>query len=341
MKRVTLTGALILVMAIIVAQFSTAWGTYTPLILDVVESEDWMCSGTNPFGIHNWDNNDHVGDTHGAVYSVQELPDQYQIKFTFTIMENPQEDWAPLTRPYGSPEFLFVIADGTAQFPMISTSVHDVTQTKSKIVFSAQMMNIRAHYYGSDDKKYNLDPSGMWFTFPVDLEALLDDPYVPYTRSVEIIKDAVNYTFNYYGDDDSLMTTVSMAISAVRDVPGDQVILGDPVVNDHSINCTIEYLGTVLPPGSYRDLEQGWNLVPTKYAEAIAAGNLRFSNDGGATQVDGATAEVNGWVQATLYTYDANAGIFKTVPDDNSTFESNSAYWVYADQAGITLVMLW
>jgi hypothetical protein len=318
---------------------SLAWATYTPLVLDVVENQDWMCSGTNPYGIHNWDNN-MTGDTYAALYTVQAMPDQYQVKFSFTLEDNfLWQNWAPLTCPYGEPEFVLAIVEGGTEFPMSVDQLTNKDKTKAKLVYRTMKADVFTVYYGADGDKYWFN--GTTWGGGAYLEQISASPYVPYTRKVEIIKDATDYTFNYYDGDDMLMNTVTMPIADVRGNSTDLLTIGDPVFNDYCIKSTIEYMGPVLPLGTYTPLVQGWNSVGSMHTGPLLASNVRFSDDGGITQKTIAEAEAAGWVQGTVYYYDEIEKVYKAVPGDASSFEWSNAHWLYAAQSGITLVMLW
>ena len=312
------------------------WAAYTNIIIDKTASEDWMCTGSNPYDFHNWDGNDHENDTHALIFTVEELPDQYQLRFDLTVVENPEEDWAPLTRPYGSPEVHVGIVPGTINLP-----VDNGIAGSAKIMFQGFMDQLYFTYTDTQGQLWYLGMGGDWTTEQASFEVLFDDPYVPYTRSLEFIKESDTYTFNCYDEFSVLVMQGKVPISSVKDVPGDVFVGGDPVRYDHSIKCTIEYLGEALPPGTYIPLVQGWNLVTADHAGAIAASSIYFSDDEGVTLVSPATAESSGWAQGTLYYYDSAEKIFKTVPGDSSSLEWSKAYWIYAATSGKTLVLLW
>ena len=51
---IRLLGLLLLVLAATTLLSTAAWGTYTPIMVDIYSKTTDSCSGTNPYYIHTW-----------------------------------------------------------------------------------------------------------------------------------------------------------------------------------------------------------------------------------------------------------------------------------------------
>jgi hypothetical protein len=340
---IRLFGLLLLVVVAGTMLSTCAWGTYTPIMVDIYSKTTDSCSGTNPFYIHTWMGPVTTGDTYGGIKTLGSLPETYHLKFKLYVDKNPLDAYSYYFD--GSPEPTLGIFSSNAQIPNSAASI----RAQTKLRFYGLRENVRLLYLSSDggDSEYYLDEwGGGWINGAgsINVETFYDpySDYMPYTRYLEIIKDATNYTVNYYDENDTLIQSGTVPIADVFGAGGgDMFAGGDPTTNDGAMQGYIEYLGAIYPAGTYIELEQGWNLVASGHEAALDIADIRFSDDGGATQYSASDAESFGWVQSTLYYYNDSENLFETVPGDASTIVWHNAHWVYADQSGITLVVLW
>jgi peroxiredoxin len=98
---------------------------------------------------------------------------------------------------------------------------------------------------------------------------------------------------------------------------------------------------TIDPLDSEQDpaipLREGWNTFGYSSPEPFAWASAMVSDGGESKTLD--EAEKAGWLQATVYYFDNKTNLTGFVPGDDDSLRTNKAYWLFAKQDNLTLVL--
>jgi hypothetical protein len=98
----------------------------------------------------------------------------------------------------------------------------------------------------------------------------------------------------------------------------------------------VDNIRIIAPPSPF-NLSQGWSMFsPGGYGSILwSVATIRNGNSGETKSIT--DAEAAGWIQGTIYYFDSDIGLFKTVPGDENDLEWYRGYLIYSNLNNLTL----